>query len=97
MIDNTQPPLSGTIDPALFRKLVHAGSIRWAGNRKLKIYGRLDCPSGKRMKKMNRVFFSSEEQAVQLGFRPCARCLQKDYSKWKAARSLLIEHFSFAQ
>jgi methylphosphotriester-DNA--protein-cysteine methyltransferase len=87
MIDNTQHPLPGTIDQALFSKLVHAGAILMAGNRKLKIYGRLDCRSGKRMKKANRVFFSSEEQALRLGFRPCARCMRKDYSQWKAARA----------
>ena len=38
--------------------------IVFAGNRKLKIYGRLNCSSGKRMKRENRLFFSSETEAM---------------------------------
>lgn len=53
------------------------------GNRKLKIYGTLSCFSGKRMKRKNRVFFSSEQEALENGFRPCGHCLKKKYQKWK--------------
>ncbi|HRJ31538.1 MAG TPA: Ada metal-binding domain-containing protein [Cyclobacteriaceae bacterium] len=48
---------------------------RFAGNLRLKIYGTLKCFSGKRMKRTNRVFFESEEEALTLGFRPCKNCL----------------------
>jgi len=48
-----------------------------AGNRKLKIYGTLDCYSGKRMKKKNRVFFLTELDALQCSYRPCKICMYK--------------------
>ena len=55
----------------------------FGGNVKLKIYGKLNCSSGKLMKKENRVFFISEEEARKQGFRPCKHCLHKEYIKWK--------------
>jgi methylphosphotriester-DNA--protein-cysteine methyltransferase len=39
-----------------------------------KIFGRLDCKSGMRMKKENRVFFLDLEDAVREGYRPCKKC-----------------------
>ncbi|WP_339608401.1 Ada metal-binding domain-containing protein [uncultured Roseivirga sp.] len=57
--------------------------IRWAGNRKLKIYGTLNCASGKRMKRENRVFFHSLDQAKLNGFRPCGHCMRTEYLNWK--------------
>jgi len=59
-------------------------SILFAGNGKLKIYGTLHCNSGKRMKKENRVFFTSEKEAIQNGYRPCGHCLRDAYLKWMA-------------
>lgn len=58
------------------------------GHRKHKIYGRLDCPSAKRWIAKgkyisNRVFFESEEVAIQAGYRPCAVCMPNEYKKWK--------------
>ncbi len=41
-------------------KLIKNGNVSFAGNRKLKIYGRLDCGSGKRMKPETRVLFKDE-------------------------------------
>lgn len=67
----------------LLRK-VKDHSIQLAGNSKLKIFGRLTCNSGKRMKKENRVFFKSETEAISLGFRPCGHCLPRQYREWKA-------------
>ncbi|MEQ8424485.1 MAG: Ada metal-binding domain-containing protein [Cyclobacteriaceae bacterium] len=58
---------------------IKSGEIVIAGNASLKIYGRLNCKSGKRMLRKNRVFFKSKQQAVQLGFRPCGHCLTQDY------------------
>jgi len=43
----------------------------FAGNKKLKIYGFLNCRSGKRMKRENRIFIESEQQALENGYRPC--------------------------
>ncbi|MEJ7768842.1 MAG: hypothetical protein WKF89_13575 [Chitinophagaceae bacterium] len=47
------------------RKLIRQADICVGGNKLLKIYGALSCRSGKRMKKSNRVFFSSEKEAVE--------------------------------
>jgi len=61
----------------LLIKLIRQGKIKFAGNAKLKIYGTLNCYSGKRIKKENRVFFKSEVEAISLGFRPCKNCMKK--------------------
>ena len=57
--------------------------ICFAGNRKLGIYGKLNCSSGKRMKKGNRIFFRTEKEARENGFRPCGNCMKKEYKRWK--------------
>lgn len=62
---------------------ISRGEILFGGNRVLKIYGTLDCKSGKRMKKVNRVFFVSEQEAGLFGYRPCGHCLPETYKKWK--------------
>ena len=54
------------------------------GHRKLKIYGRLDCPSALRHIAKGhyvheRVFFSDEATAIAAGYRPCAVCMKKEY------------------
>jgi methylphosphotriester-DNA--protein-cysteine methyltransferase len=46
----------------------------WNGGRKGKIFGTLDCKSGMRMDKENRVFFLNLETAVTEGYRPCKNC-----------------------
>lgn len=66
----------------LFRK-IKKKEIVVAGNEKLKIYGTLDCSSGKRLKKENRVFFSCEEEALENGYRPCGKCMKTKYNDWK--------------
>ena len=65
------------------RNKIRQQEIRFGGNRKLKIYGTLSCFSGKRMKRENRVFFSSEKEAMKNDFRPCGHCLKEKYQKWK--------------
>ncbi|OPB84830.1 Ada metal-binding domain-containing protein [Elizabethkingia ursingii] len=57
--------------------------VRFGGNARLKIYGTLSCKSGKRMKRENRVFFSSENEAIENTYRPCGHCMKEQYSKWK--------------
>ncbi len=58
------------------------------GNKRLKIYGRLDCPSANMWIKKgyyvpNRVFFLNEDVAIKAGYRPCAICMKKEYEIWK--------------
>ncbi len=60
------------------------------GNKKLKIYGRLDCPSANRWVKNGtyqkvRVFFKDEATAIAAGYRPCGVCMREKYKRWKAA------------
>lgn len=59
------------------------------GHRKQKIYGRLDCKSANNWLKKgfyakNRVFFLTEEDAINAGYRPCAVCMPEAYEKWKS-------------
>jgi hypothetical protein len=65
------------------RLLLKQGKISLGGNSKLKIYGTLQCISGKRMKRENRVFFTSEQEAQQHQFRPCGYCMKNEYQLWK--------------
>lgn len=64
--------------------LVIKDLIRLGGNKRLKIYGLLNCKSGRRMKVENRVFFASEAEAINLGYRPCGHCMPEAYRQWKA-------------
>lgn len=63
--------------------MIYSNIIYFAGNSNLKIYGKLDCSSGKKMYRKNRIFFGSSAEAVKNGFRPCARCMKNEYLKWK--------------
>ena len=61
------------------------------GHRKLKIYGRLDCPSALRYIAKgqyveHRVFFADEETAIAAGYRPCGICMKPQYSHWKKSQ-----------
>ncbi|MDH6247500.1 Ada metal-binding domain-containing protein [Mycobacterium sp. OTB74] len=61
------------------------------GQRRSKIYGRLDCPSALRAIASGgyitqRVFFADEQTAASAGYRPCAVCLPEAYRQWKACR-----------
>ena len=66
------------------RTRIKAKQILLGGNRNLKIYGKLHCKSGKRMKRENRVFFSTEKEAIENNFRPCGHCMRAEYKKWKS-------------
>ncbi len=65
------------------RKQIKEKAICFAGNNNLKIYGLLQCTTGKRLKRTNRVFFVTETEAVENGFRPCGHCMKNRYKKWK--------------
>jgi hypothetical protein len=71
------------LDYSKLRSAITTRQITLGGNIKLKIYGTLTCTSGKRMKKENRVFFKSQTEAVEQGYRPCAHCMKPAYQKWK--------------
>ncbi len=58
------------------------GRLRVGGNSRLKIYGTLDCGSGKRMHRANRVFFKNENEARDAGYRPCGNCMKEAYQAW---------------
>ena len=66
-------------------RLLKMNTIGLGGNINLKIYGTLSCKSGRRMRKENRVFFRTEKEAIDRGFRPCGHCLSSEYKKWKYA------------
>ena len=67
----------------LLMYLIKSKQITVGGNKSLKIYGTLNCKSGKRMKTQNRVFFKDIQEAVALGFRPCGHCMRLEYLEWK--------------
>src|SRR5215831_3531484 len=71
------------------KSLIDDGTIKLGGNKLLKIYGALSCSSGKRIKKENRVFFHSEEEAINEGYRPCGHCMKSEYEKWKSKGNLI--------
>ena len=63
------------------------------GHRKLKIYGRLDCPSALRYIAKGqyvqyRVFFKDEETAIAAGYRPCGVCMKAEYKRWKEQKAM---------
>jgi hypothetical protein len=61
------------------------------GNRRLKIYGRLNCPSAVRALSRgyarHRVFFADERAAIAAGYRPCGTCMREAYRRWRSASS----------
>jgi methylphosphotriester-DNA--protein-cysteine methyltransferase len=63
----------------------------YAGWRPGKIFGRLDCKSGMRMKKENRVFFHTLEDAVTQGYRPCNNCKPIGEEEWEQIKHLVPE------
>lgn len=65
-------------------QLLRGRTIMMAGNRRQRIYGQLDCRSGKRMRRANRVFFADATSAVVAGYRPCGHCLPDHYRQWQA-------------
>lgn len=69
----------------VLKQLINAKEISIGGNAKLKIYGTLNCSSGKRMKVENRIFFKDESEAILAGFRPCGHCMREKYLIWKSS------------
>ena len=78
------------INPTELHKKIRQKEILFAGNKQLKIYGTLHCRSGKRMKKENRVFFSSAKEAIKNNYRPCGHCMKEAYTEWKKKKIKLF-------
>jgi methylphosphotriester-DNA--protein-cysteine methyltransferase len=74
---------------AAVARLIRSKAIQFGGyspaHARDKIYGTLSCASGRKMKVENRVFFQNEQEAINAGYRPCARCMHAAYLKWKNA------------
>jgi methylphosphotriester-DNA--protein-cysteine methyltransferase len=70
------------IDDQRLGQQIKSRSIQFGGNARLRIYGSLDCKSGKRIKRENRVFFESEAEALEKGYRPCGHCMKEAYKEW---------------
>jgi methylphosphotriester-DNA--protein-cysteine methyltransferase len=83
-------------DQRSYRLLGHDGEFyasqtkgEFGGNRRGKIYGRLDCPSALRAVRRgdtyqrHRVFFADEATAVAAGYRPCGICMRTAYASWR--------------
>ena len=75
--------LHNELSESELRRLIRERGICLAGNCKLLIYGTLRCRSGKRMKTENRVFFVSEQEALEMGYRPCGHCMTATYKRYK--------------
>jgi len=65
------------------RSKIKQQELSFGGNKTLKIYGLINCKSGKGMKRENRIFFISENEAIKNGFRPCGHCMKTEYKNWK--------------
>ena len=56
------------------------------GNRRRRIYGRLDCRSAVGALATgyakHRVFFADEATALAAGYRPCGTCMREEYRDW---------------
>ena len=56
------------------------------GNRRRRIYGRLDCRSAVGSLPTGyarvRVFFADEATALAAGYRPCGTCMREEYRAW---------------
>lgn len=70
------------IDDNALREKIKEGVVLFGGNFRLKIYGTLNCHSGKMMKRENRIFFESSNEAKAEGYRPCGHCMKSEYKKW---------------
>lgn len=58
------------------------GKGLFGGNRRTKVFGRLDCPTALRYLARgtyakNRVFFACEDDATAAGYRPCRHCMER--------------------
>lgn len=62
---------------------------KFAGHKGYKIFGTLECKSGKRMKKENRVFFENLKDSIDEGYRPCKNCKPVNQDMFDEVKPLL--------
>lgn len=60
-----------------------------AGWKPEKVFGTLDCKSGMKMKKENRVFFHTLKDAVLEGYRPCKNCRPINENDFESIKHLV--------
>lgn len=70
---------------------------RYAGWGPGKIFGRLDCKSGMRMRKDSRVFFHTLEDAVKQGYRPCKKCKPLSEEEFKEIKRLIPQRITLEE
>jgi len=63
----------------------------FGGQRRMRIYGRLDCKSAlsfiaRGYYVEHRVFFKDEATAISAGYRPCGKCMRTEYARWKSGQ-----------
>lgn len=95
-VKSEAPPKSGAfVCYRELKKLASSGKLPYlsdkpgelGGHHKLKIYGKLDCPSANRHISngdyiRHRVFFADETTAIAAGYRPCGICMKESYNIW---------------
>lgn len=71
----------------------------YAGHRRYKIFGLPDgtCCGGRMMKRENRVWFHTLEDAVNEGYRPCNLCKPMDEQDWKRVKHLVPDCRTLAE
>jgi len=75
-----------SVSPFEIRNKIRKQEIQFGGHAPRKIYGTLQCTSGKRMKIQNRVFFASAKEAEANGYRPCGNCMRAAFLVWKNSK-----------
>ncbi len=53
---------------------VNATNAAYMGNSRVKVFHRLECKFHKKALRKNRIYFSSREEAINAGYRPCRTC-----------------------
>jgi Metal binding domain of Ada len=92
MEESGPPPDTGYVLLGVDRRPYRSATPgRFGGNRRNRIYGRLDCRTALRAISNGgyvayRVFFADEPTAVAAGYRPCVVCMPDAYRAWKARR-----------
>lgn len=71
------------LSDAEVRRLIQRRRIMLAGNRSRKVMGRLDCSSGRRMHRKNRILFPHAFIGTRSGYRPCGHCCRNAHWRWK--------------
>ena len=60
----------------------------FCGSNKTKVFGKATCSATNGHSIVNLDYrsghiFESKDEAIKLGFRPCARCMRKEYAEWQ--------------